>query len=46
MGADVEAPDGTTGRAFLREFLYAGPDDLGLGWPGAGTELHIAVFSV
>ena len=41
MDAGVEAPDGTTGRAVLREFSYTGPDSLGLGWPDAGADLQL-----
>ena len=38
MDAGVEAPDGTTGRAVLRELSHTGPDSLGLGWPDAGAD--------
>ena len=41
MDAGVEAPDGTTGRAVLREFSHAGPDSLGFGWPDAGADLQL-----
>ena len=41
MDAGVEAPDGTTGRAFLREFSHAGPDSLGFGWPDAGADSRL-----
>ena len=41
MDAGVEAPDGTTGRAVLREFSHAGPDSLGLGWPDAGADSRL-----
>ena len=38
MDAGVEAPDGTTGRAVLRELSHAGPDSLGLGWPDVSAD--------
>ena len=41
MDVDVEAPDGTTGRAVLREFSHAGPDSLGFGWPDAGADSRL-----
>ena len=41
MDAGVEAPDGTTGRAVLREFSHAGPDSLGFGWPDAGADSRL-----
>ena len=41
MDAGVEAPDGTTGRAVLRELSHAGPDSLGLGWPDASADLQL-----
>ena len=41
MGAGVEAPDGTTGRAVLREFSYTGPDSLGFGWPDVSADLQL-----
>ena len=41
MDAGVEAPDGTTGRAVLREFSHAGPDSLGFGWLNVSADLQL-----
>ena len=41
MDVDVEAPDGTTGRAVLREFSHAGPDSLGFGWLNVSADLQL-----
>ena len=41
MDVDVEAPDGTTGRAVLREFSYTGPDSLGFGWLNVSADLQL-----
>ena len=41
MDVAVEAPDGTTGRAFLREFSYTGPDSLGFGWLNVSADSRL-----